>query len=147
MHTLSSHLHVILISSQKPAAKATATKAAPKKAAAAKKAAPAPKAPAAKAAPATKTKANTAKPRKPAASAKKSTVVSHLALEVMYSILTYCKADAIVEKPTVLTKTKSGRVSKGSVAKKEPVKRAAAKKAAPKKPAASPKKSPAKAAA
>lgn len=82
MYTLSVHLHAPLTSLQKPAAKATATKAAPKKAAAAKKAAPAPKAPAAKAAPATKTKANTAKPRKPAASAKKSTVVSYLIVDV-----------------------------------------------------------------
>lgn len=48
------------------------------------------------------------------------------------------KADAVVDKPTVLTKTKSGRVAK--TAAKPAAKKAAPKKAAPKKEKAAPKK-------
>jgi histone H1/5 len=47
-------------------------------------------------------------------------------------MLTTLKAPAVVDKPTVLSKTKSGRVAKTT---KEPAKKAAPKKAAPKKAA------------
>lgn len=63
--------------------------------------------------------------------------------------LTIIQADAVAaEKPKTLTKTKSGRVSKGTGAglKKDTVKKVAAAKKSPAKKA-SPKKSPAKAAA
>jgi len=101
----------------KPAAKATAKKPAAKKAVAKPKAAAAAAAATTtkKAAPkaAAKPKANAKKPRKEPAA-----------------------APAVVDKPaTTLTKTKSGRVSKGTAAAKPAAKKAAPKKAAPKKKA------------
>jgi histone H1/5 len=95
----------------KPTAKATAKKTVTKKAVAKPKAAAATKKAAPKAA--AKPKANAKKPRKEPAA-----------------------APAIVDKPaTTLTKTKSGRVSKGTAAAKPAAKKAAPKKAAPKKKA------------
>ncbi|KAI5806354.1 hypothetical protein EDC01DRAFT_626436 [Geopyxis carbonaria] len=102
---------------KKPAVSKAATKTAPKKTpAATKKTAVAkPKAVAAtKKTSATKPKANAKKTRKEPVA-----------------------APAIVEKPAVLTKTKSGRVSKGTTAAKVPAKKKAA---APKKKTAAPKK-------
>ncbi|KAI9772018.1 MAG: hypothetical protein M1840_001306 [Geoglossum simile] len=96
-----------------PKAASTTTKTAPKKAAPAKKAAPK-AAPAPKKA-AVKPKANASKPRK-------ATAV----------------APAVTEKPTILSKTKSGRVTKTTAPQTKPAKKAAPKKATTKK--ATPKK-------
>jgi len=108
----------VKLAKKEPAAKSTETKKPPTKKAAAPKKASAPKKAAAPKKPATAA-AKKATPAKPKANAKKTRKEP-------------AAAPAVVDKPAVLTKTKSGRVSKGTAAPKK----AAPKKAAPKKKAA-----------